>query len=169
MTLSNTQRGYKENKKIRNATPLEYDDIIFKSKLEVMCYKVLKEHGFTPLYEEKHFILFEGFSPNVPFYTKNIFKRKNKSIQVISPFTSIDNRKCTAWIYTPDLYFEYNNHIIIVEVKGFSNDVVRYKRKIFRYRLEQMQEEDKEHIYEFWEIHTKTQLLDCINHLKNAT
>ena len=31
------------NKKVRNATILEYHGITFKSKLEVHCYKKLKE------------------------------------------------------------------------------------------------------------------------------
>ena len=154
------------NKKIKNATPLSYDGIAFKSKLEVMCYKVLKEQGFNPLYEQKHYTLFDSFIPNVPYYTKNTFKRKNKNIQVISPFTVIDNRKNTAWVYTPDLYFEYDNYIIIIEVKGFYNDVYRYKTKLFRYRLEQLQKEDTNHTYEYWEIHTKKQLLECISHIK---
>ena len=32
------------NKKIQNACPLEYEEIKFKSKLEVMVYKTLKEN-----------------------------------------------------------------------------------------------------------------------------
>ena len=32
-----------ENKKIRGATPLEYKNIQFKSKLEVLMYKTLED------------------------------------------------------------------------------------------------------------------------------
>lgn len=35
-----------ENKKIINASPLEYDGIFFKSKLEKMAYQTLKEQDF---------------------------------------------------------------------------------------------------------------------------
>ena len=35
----------KRNKKVKNATPMIYDDIQFRSKLEVYCYKKLKEEG----------------------------------------------------------------------------------------------------------------------------
>ena len=45
------------NKKIKNATSVEYDGIQFKSKLEVTIYKTLKEKGLNPLYECNKFIL----------------------------------------------------------------------------------------------------------------
>ena len=35
-----------ENKKIKNASPLEYDDIYFKSQLEKMIYQTLREQAF---------------------------------------------------------------------------------------------------------------------------
>lgn len=154
------------NKKIVNATPLEYDGILFKSKLESACYKALKSQGLNPLYESKKYHLFEGFIPHVPFYTKNTFKRKNHNIQIISKYTARDDRKIKTWEYTPDFYFEYNDFIIHIEVKGQYNDVARYKNKLFRWYLEKLQKEDSKHIYEFWEVHTVSQLLECINHIK---
>lgn len=154
------------NKKIANATPLTYNGIKFKSKLEVTCYKILNEGGLNPLYEERKYHIFEGFVPHIPFYTKNIFKKKNKNIEVVSNYTVRDNRGISSWVYTPDIYFEYGKYIIHVEVKGFYNDVARYKSKLFRWHLEKMQKDDPEHIYEFWEIHSKTQLLECIKHIK---
>ena len=60
-----------ENKKIRNATPLTYNNIKFKSKLEAMCYKTLIDNGLNPQYEQKVYTLFKGFTPTVNFYTKN--------------------------------------------------------------------------------------------------
>lgn len=53
-----------------------YDGINFKSKLEISCYKKLKEEGFNPKYEEKKFIIFNGFklSPKVFYFTQ--FKKK---------------------------------------------------------------------------------------------
>lgn len=159
-------RKQSENKKILNATPLEYDGITFKSKLEVTCYKVLKEKGVNPKYEGKIFTLWEGFSPTVPFYTKNSFKKGNYKLDLLSPKTAIDKRKVGAWHYTPDFYFIYGKFIIYVEIKGFSNDVYGYKRKLFRKLLEKLQKEDTEHQYEFWEIYSKVQLVECLEHLK---
>ena len=45
-----------------------------------MVYKTLKENELKPKYEEQTFLLFEGFIPKTPFYTKNKFKRKNRHI-----------------------------------------------------------------------------------------
>lgn len=153
------------NKKIKNATPLDYDGMHFKSQLEVMCYKTLKELGFSPLYEQKKYQIFLGFVPHVPFYTKNTFTRKNKNINIVSGSTVVDFRKINPWDYTPDFYLEYNDYIIYIECKGFYNDVARYKSKLFRWFLEKTQQDDNNHKYEYWEIHTKKQLLDCIKHI----
>ena len=96
----------------------------------------------------------------------SIRQRKNKNIQVVSKYTAVDYRKILSWDYTPDFYFEYNQYIIFVEVKGYYNDIARYKSKLFRWKLEDFQKNDLEHTYEFWEVHTKKQLLECINHIK---
>lgn len=154
------------NKKIRNATPLTYNGIQFKSKLEVMCYKTLRDYGFKPLYEGKKYVLWEGFKPTVAFYTKNSFKKGNCNLELLSSKTALDKRKVDSWSYTPDISFIYNKYIVFIEVKGFSNGIYEYKRKLFRKLLEDRQNEDNTHIYEFWEIHTKTQLLECIKHIK---
>ena len=141
-----------ENKKIINASPLEYDGISFKSKLEKMAYQTLKEQGFTVLYEPKKFIIWEGFRPNVPFYNKDASTRMLK----------MDRKKVIDISYTPDLMFEYNNHLIIIEMKGFENNTYPLKKKIFRKWLESNYPNS---IY--FEIFTKKQLLQAINIIKN--
>lgn len=155
-----------ENKKIKNAHSKEYNGIKFKSQLEVMTYRTLLEKGFTPKYEEETYILWDGFIPSVPFYTKNNFKRKNCHIEVISPATVKDKRPLTKITYTPDITFDYNGKHIIIEVKGFQNDVFSYKFKMFRKSLEQLPNKDT---LEVWEVFTKKQLLECIEHLKQNT
>lgn len=155
-----------ENKKIKNAHPKEYNGIKFKSQLEVMTYRTLLEKGFTPKYEEETYILWDGFIPSVPFYTKNSFKRKNHNIEVLSPFTVKDKRSIANISYTPDITFDYNGKHIIIEVKGFQNDVFSYKFKMFRKSLEQLPNKDT---LEVWEVFTKKQLLECIEHLKQNT
>lgn len=141
-----------ENKKIINASPLEYDGISFKSKLEKMAYQTLKEQGFPVLYEPKKFIIWEGFRPNVPFYNKDASTRMLK----------MDSKKVIDISYTPDLMFEYNNHLIIIEMKGFENNTYPLKKKIFRKWLESNYPNS---IY--FEIFTKKQLLQAINIIKN--
>lgn len=141
-----------ENKKIINASPLEYDGISFKSKLEKMAYQTLKEQGFPVLYEPRKFIIWEGFRPNVPFYNKDASTRMLK----------MDNKKVIDISYTPDLMFEYNNHHIIIEMKGFENNTYPLKKKIFRKWLESNYPNS---IY--FEIFTKKQLLQAIDIIKN--
>lgn len=141
-----------KNKKIKNASPLEYDGISFKSKLEKMAYQTLKEQGFPVLYEPKKFIIWEGFRPNVPFYNKDASTRMLK----------MDSKKVIDISYTPDLMFEYNNHLIIIEMKGFENNTYPLKKKIFRKWLESNYPNS---IY--FEIFTKKQLLQAIDIIKN--
>lgn len=140
------------NKKIINASPLEYDGISFKSKLEKMAYQTLKEQGFPVLYEPKKFIIWKGFRPNVPFYNKDASTRMLK----------MDNKKVIDISYTPDLMFEYNNHLIIIEMKGFENNTYPLKKKIFRKWLESNYPNS---IY--FEIFTKKQLLQAVDIIKN--
>ena len=140
-----------ENKKIINASPLEYDGISFKSKLEKMAYQTLKEQGFPVLYEPKKFIIWEGFRPNVPFYNKDASTRMLK----------MDSKKVIDISYTPDLMFEYSNHLIIIEMKGFENNTYPLKKKIFRKWLESNYPNS---IY--FEIFTKKQLLQAIDIIK---
>lgn len=52
------------NKKVKNATPCEMDGIQFKSKLELFCYRKLKENGIEAKYEEERFTLLEKFEYN---------------------------------------------------------------------------------------------------------
>lgn len=141
-----------ENKKIINASPLEYDGISFKSKLEKMAYQTLKEQGFPVLYEPRKFIIWEGFRPNVPFYNKDASTRMLK----------MDSKKVIDISYTPDLMFEYNDHLIIIEMKGFENNTYPLKKKIFRKWLESNYPNS---IY--FEIFTKKQLLQAIDIIKN--
>ena len=60
------------NKKVKNATSLEYDGIKFRSKLEVTIYKTLKEEGLIPLYEYTKCILQEGFRLSKPFWCRGV-------------------------------------------------------------------------------------------------
>ena len=151
------------NRKVRNATPRTYDNIKFKSMLEVMTYKTLKESGFTPEYEQHTFLIWKGFVPQIPFFTRNRFKAKNRNIEKVSDATCRDCRSVHDITFTPDFIFDCDGTTVIVECKGKANDIFPYKFKMFRKYLE----ETKDIIdYEIWEIFTKKQLLECIQHLK---
>jgi hypothetical protein len=142
------------NKKIKNATPYSFNGIAFKSKLEVMVYKTLLENNINANYERETFLLWEGFSPTIPFFTKD--KRH----------TLVNNsRKLLGITYTPDFTFDYNGWHVVIEVKGFQNDVFPYKFKMFRKYLEKIQSK-KGIKFILAEIFTKSQLLEFIQILK---
>lgn len=141
------------NKKIKNATICVYDKITFKSKLEVMAYKTLKDAGLNPLYEAKKFIVMEGFRPTVPFY------RENNSKQLVQ-----DNQKIRDITYTPDFLVVYKNVVAFVEMKGQLNDSYPIKRKMFRKLLE---DNYKDSDVFYFEIKNKRELLSAIKIIKN--
>lgn len=145
-----------KNKKIINATSIEYHGIKFKSKLEAMIFKTLCDEGFKPKYEHYKFHIWEGFKPIVPFYRKD--KKTNTLIN--------DVKKIIDITYTPDITFKYNNHTIFVEVKPdyFSNDVYPYKQKLFRKYLERTPMKCLNPI--FVKVGTKRGILDFLKILK---
>ena len=105
MKLQRKKKTETTNKKVRNATPTEYDGIKFRSKLEVTTYKLFKEAGIDANYEQEKFILVPAFS-----------------------FMGVKIRQMT---WTPD--FTYKNFII--ECKGYGNDSWPMKEKLAKYHI----------------------------------
>lgn len=93
------------NRRVKNATPLVYDSIKFRSKLEVYCYKRLQESNIKTEYESKKFILQQGFE--------------------------LDNEKIRPITYTPD----FIGDTFIIECKGMQTDSFKIKWKMFKYWL----------------------------------
>ena len=121
-----------KNKKIKNATITVYNGITFRSKLEAECAKILDEEGIEYQYEPFKIILLPSF------------KYLSKTLR--------------EWSYSPDFVI-FNN--VIIEVKGFPNDVWGYKKKmILKYIV------DHNYMYEFYEVKNKTQLRTLIKELK---
>ncbi len=142
------------NKKIIGATNKSFNGINFKSQLEVMIYKTLLQEGFDPQYENNKFTIWEGFKPTVKFYNRDV---KTKLLK-------LEDGKLRDITYTPDFVFIYNNVTIIIEAKGFENDVFPVKKKLFRKLLESY---NKDSVM-FFEIYTKKQLIEAINIIKNV-
>lgn len=140
------------NKRIKGATPLVVDGIKFKSKIEASVYKHLLQSGFNPKYENRKFILWEGFKPTVPFYTR--VKKDN----------GLNMKKTINITYTPDFTFMYNGKLIIIEVKGLQNDVFPYKFKMFRGILEKRPYVGNTLLFEIFSI---KQLKKCIEIIKS--
>lgn len=134
-----------ENKKIKNATKTTESGIAFKSETEARIYKALIAEGFDPLYEKVTFTLSEKIRPTVPFFNR------------IKGLLGLDMKPVQAITYTPDFTFEYNGILIVIEVKGFENDVFPVKRNLFRKHLETLNQPSM-----FFEVRTKKELLEAL-------
>lgn len=135
------------NKKIKNSSPVSTNSINFKSKIELKMYETLVEQGITPDYELITFVLSEGCRPSVGFYNRTKKRGFHYEMSPLQPIT-----------YTPDFTFTYNGIFVVIEVKGYENDVFPIKKNLFRKRLE---EYDGPVL--FFEIRTKAELLLALN------
>ena len=146
-----------ENKKIKNATPTEYNGIKFKSITEVMVYKTLLQEGFEPHYEPSKYPIWRGFKPQVPCY------KPNKLGEL-----ELQTKKIIDITYTPDFLFMApdNKTVIIFEVKGLDNDTYPIKEKMFRLYLENLLEKSNQPTM-FFKIKNKKQCLEAIKIIKN--
>ena len=104
------------NKKVKNARKIKYAGIQFDSKLEVYCYKKLKEANLKFKYAENRFILVEGFT----FIGQSYEMRKTKDGKTFKPVTN----SIRPMTYTPDFvgYYPNSNRKFIIETKGNPND-----------------------------------------------
>lgn len=139
----------KENKKIKNASEVTSSGIKFKSQLESMIYRVLKENDIDPEYESKTFEFVPRIRPTVPFFNR------------IGKIFGVDMRPIRPITYTPDFVFKYKEMLVIIEAKGFENDVFYVKKNLFRRYLETLKEDS---IY--FEIRTKKELMQALDIIK---
>lgn len=138
------------NKKIINANPNEYNGINFKSSAETRIYKALVSAGIEPEYEANTFVLSPRVRPTVPFYNRT----KEKGFHIITePISQIT--------YTPDFTFTLNGIFVIIEVKGFENDVFPVKRNLFRKYLETVN-----YPVMYFEVRSKKELLQALEIIK---
>lgn len=159
-----------QNKKIRGATPLSYEGIDFKSKLEKQIYVTLKLLKLSPEYESKTFIIWEGYTSHIPFYdresqsqkTKRLSKGDNNKLRSLT----LKPAKLRDITYTPDFYIRYNNIDVYIESKGFENDVFPIKKKMFRRYLDELYDRTGQ-LSVYFEVYTIAQLLQALEIVKN--
>lgn len=138
------------NKKIQNAHPNRYKGINFKSTTETRIYKALIAAGINPEYEAHTFVLSPRMRPTVPFYNRTKEKGFHLIMEPISPIT-----------YTPDFTFTLNGIFVIIEVKGFENDVFPVKRNLFRKCLESASTPVM-----YFEVRNKRELMQSLDAVK---
>lgn len=147
------------NKKIKGAKFIEYDGIIFKSRLECSCYKKLKESGLKFSYESERISIWEGakLEETVVFAPKKIGNGKYDK-------TLTEQKRALLGItYTPDFLVEKDMYRFYFDVKGKENDTYPIKKKMFLKSLEQRQDG---YIYGFFEPHSVKQMVQAIEMIK---
>jgi len=118
------------NKKVRNATILEYYGKTFKSKLELHCYKELKKANISFQYEEHKFELTPAFTfENVSY---ELYKKKGER------YFGPQRPNIRAIGYTPDFigYYKRSKKKFIIETKGNPNDAFPLRWKLFKQYLQ---------------------------------
>ena len=114
-----------ENKKIKGAKEVVFEDIKFKSRLEMACYKKFQEAGLNFSYEPEKVILWEGFKPS--------------SIQIYSPKRAgrgsyrgnleLQEKKLLNVTYTPDFVVTKDKSSLLTplsRIKPFINFLLLY-------------------------------------------
>lgn len=140
------------NKKIQNATPLDYNGIHFKSKLEVIAYRTLQEAGLNPQYEPCAYVLQAGFD------TPNLYMRKTPK--------SSDLRQGIHLLpitYTPDIEVVCGDKVFVFEVKGFADAKFPLKKKMF---FKWLLDNGKGN-YSYFEVHSKRNVLQAIEIIRS--
>ena len=112
----------------------------------------------------------EGFNPEYEKHTYVLQKSKLFPTQHYAPFTDrklhkmvwgLNKYKIISLKYTPDFVFTVGDKLVIVEIKGYSNDRYPYQKKLFFKYLE-----DHYPNSAFFEIHNQKQLKTAIEIIK---
>ena len=159
----------RSNKKVKNATICKTNDITFKSQLEKGIYNTLQQLNYDVKYEPRTFELWGSFTPLTPFYDRETDAQREKRVlegsKEKSRLLTLKTSKIVGIRYTPDFYFRYKNIDVYIEAKGKENDVFYIKKKLFRKYLDDVYMSTKQHSI-FFEIHTKKQLLQALDIMK---
>lgn len=132
------------NKRVVNATAVSEDNIKFRSKAERTMYNLLKDSGLEFRHEPAAIELLKGFYPTHPWYEGT--KERSNKVRSIT--------------YTPDFVVDGKCNTYIIEVKGFITDRYPLKRKMLLYLMQSHTP------FKFFEVHTKRDMLFCIDRIK---
>jgi hypothetical protein len=120
-----------QNKKVKNAKVHEYEGLIFKSGLELFCYKTLRELDIPFIYQPEKTVLLESFKINFKCYEDigKIYRDDNKKIvKSTKRFDLVDSVREIS--YTPD--FIDPTGLWIMETKGYAAPDFPLRWKMFK-------------------------------------
>jgi len=120
-----------ENKKVANATPLDYDGIHFRSELEAATYRIFKTEKLNIEYEKHKFTLWQEPKPR----TVKIYERFSDKKAGFRRF-GLNKYKLKDLTFLPDFVITLDVIFIVIECKGFPNDRYPVKKKLFIEYLE---------------------------------
>ncbi len=145
-----------ENRKVRGARSVTFNNIKFRSLRERTCYMKLLDSGLEFYYEPEKITLWEGIKLNkVLFYAPPSSNTKLPLEQYRRGLVSIT--------YTPDFKIINGNYVCYFDVKGYANDRYPIKKKMFLKKLEQR--EDGKH-YLLFELYSVKHILQAIEAIK---
>lgn len=155
---SKPKRVLRESTKVKNATKCEYNDISFKSKLEMFMYKELEKQELfiNYIYEKIPFVLQNSFRNLISFYERN-----NKS-----KLYGLSSQTVRSMTYTPDfvVYYETKkeNKCWIIETKGLRTDSFTLKFKLFKNIIKEGYELEIDNVkYKLQSVHVPTNQAEC--------
>lgn len=144
------------NKKVRNASECTYNDMKFRSKLELYCYKYFLDNKLKLEYEANTYVVLPKFETNVNVYLP--VKKRNSRVTELC----LKTKKVLPITYTPDFTLQIHDKTFFIETKGKPNDVYPLKRKLFLNYLKNLN-------YKCWffEPHNQQQVRDTYNIIQN--
>lgn len=142
----------KKSRQIVNAKKCSYDNIEFKSKLEMYCYKALKREGIPASYEKRSIEVLPAFKDSASFY-----KTWGKT-PLLERTPNVPSIKYTC-DFEDDL--ENPHYGFFIEVKGRANDRYPLTVKLFR-RWRSQTECNKE----FFEVSNEAEVEQAIQLIK---
>lgn len=165
-------RGRRKGKKLINSIKVTAHSIHFKSRLEALCYEMFYNKGFYLQYEPNHRITVNGRVNKVPTYLPENDRTFNKKRRVDSHYIkSIElyTRRILNIKYTCDFEVVINEDTdrettVFIECKGIENPTYTIRRKLFLLYLNRLIDEGQNVV--FFEVHTKEQIQQCIDKVK---
>lgn len=145
------------NKKVKNASACTYNNIQFKSKLELYCYKYFRSKKMSLQYEARTYVILPKFETAVKIYLP-VKKRNSKSTEL-----KLKTNKILPVTYTPDFTLQCDDKIFFIETKGKPNDVYPLKRKLFLNMLSKNMDKP----CWFFEPHNQQQVRDTYDIILN--